>query len=166
MITPTPDYKSTACIVYPAKFIGSTEKSHCTAMFLGDTDQLPPRHLVQNAVDYLRDEFESGGTFVQVAQQFALFGRNYDVLVAKLESPRLMRLRAKLEPIMERLGVRYPRDWEYTPHVSLAQGVDNKLADVLVGINMNMIIRLDAPVLWWNDDRPSSTATQPALFSI
>ena len=88
------------------------------------------------------------------------------MLVAKLESPRLMRLRAKLEPIMERLGVRYPRDWEYTPHVSLAQGVDNKLADVLVGINMNMIIRLDAPVLWWNDDRPSSTATQPALFSI
>lgn len=154
------EYHTTACIVYPAVFQGSDEKSHCTAMFLGEVyDHAENEAAIRTAVEYLRHEFLAGGTFVQVATAFDWFGPEKDTLVMKFEYPaRLFRLRAGLENMLALAGVEWPGTWAYSPHVTLTKmEVPERVRDTLAEARPNIIVRLEPPVLWWGEDRPGRT---------
>lgn len=138
-------------IVWPAWFPGSTDKeSHCTALFLGSTE----------SVDFKRYEVEEAiGRYLWPAwtktKGFEMFGYNKDIPVVTLERTNLLFIeRQDMKERLERVGIHADNQFAFNPHVTIAKEAEHIQDSELF---LPTQIHLEAPVLWWGDDRTLHT---------
>lgn len=142
------------CIVMPASHYGSDELSHCTVVFLGNTDEVDyPKSRAERVLLHLQDRYlrENKGREQALVwvDRLDMFGveRNQPVAILT-KSEKLFDLRAYTEETLDAYDMPYSTMFEYTPHVSL----NNSRG--LPMLYPGQPIRLGPPVLWWGEDRP------------
>lgn len=137
-------------IVWPAWFQGSTDPElHVTALFLGTTD----------TVDYTREDAEAAlGRYLWPAwiktTGLAMFGRNGDIPVLKLERTKLLAVtRMDINERLKRRGITASSEFAFNPHVTVAKEAQHVQSELFWANE----IHLEAPVLWWGDSRQVHT---------
>lgn len=139
-------------IVWPAWFLGSTDPQlHCTALFLGNTETTPfRRSTIENVLRWKGND--PGPCHVTGP---ALFGKEQNIPVLTIENPNLQQ---ELDWLVRRLAayeVISPSEFGFNPHVTIAKEEAKPY--------FPRFIQLEAPVLWWGDDRPLHTKHQTAV---
>lgn len=133
-------------IVWPAWFLGSTDPQlHCTALFLGDTETTTFKRSDIERV--LRWQGNDPGPCRVTGLD--LFGRDKNVPVLTIEHPALQVEQAWLARELDVYGIVSPSEFGFNPHVTIAKEVAKPY--------WPHFIQLEAPVLWWGDDRPIHT---------
>ena len=133
-------------IVWPAWFLGSTDPQlHCTAMFLGDTETTPFDRAVIERV--LRSQTVDPGACRVTGPD--LFGKEKNVPVLTIESRVLTVEQEWLARELDLHGIVSPSEFGFNPHVTIAKEAAKPY--------FPHFIQLEAPVLWWGDDRPIHT---------
>jgi 2'-5' RNA ligase len=140
-------------IVWPAWFPGSTDPElHCTALFLGDTESTTfSRDLIERVV--ASDSVMPGEC--RVTGQ-ALFGREQNVPVLTIASRVLMIAQEWMTRELEMFGIYSPSEFGFSPHVTVA-----KESEIW---KLPAYVHLQAPVLWWGDERALHTKHAHALM--
>jgi 2'-5' RNA ligase len=144
-------FRTSIAIVMPASHYGSNPMSHCTAMFLGMTDEVDyTQRQMQRIVDRLArmDMWHLGRLDVQ-ATGFDHFGVEHDIPVALINDERLYRQREELEEILRSYEIDWNTMFDYNPHISL------KPDERIKSYPNYMRVCLRPPVLWWGNDRPN-----------
>lgn len=142
------------CIVWPAWFEGSSDPElHVTALFLGRlADPWTPgclnsrREEAQGVVDAFRD-IAPGPVSLQASIDW--FGRNKDVPVLRLYSmfsPHLRYTRDVMAEHLTNLGITPSDAFGFIPHITMGN-------EQITSMKLPRIVYLEAPVLWWGDDR-------------
>jgi 2'-5' RNA ligase len=143
-------------IVWPAWFLGSADPQlHATALFLGDIETTKfKREDIQEVLDF-DGLFDPGACRVTGT---ALFGRDKNVPVLTIESPVLNVAQAWLTRELGMLGIVSPSEFGFNPHVTIAKEAAKPY--------FPHFIQLEAPVLWWGDDRPIHSKHQKTLEAV
>jgi hypothetical protein len=130
-------------IVWPAWFLGSTDPQlHCTTLFLGNTDTTPfRRSTIENV---LRWKGSNPGPCRVIAP--GLFGKEGNIPVLLIDNPELQKEQEWLVRRLQAYDVVSPSTFGFNPHVTIAKEVAKPY--------FPRFIQLEAPVLWWGDDRP------------
>lgn len=133
-------------IVWPAWFLGSTDPQlHCTALFLGDTETTTIDR--RDIETILRWEGADPGACRVTGP--ALFGKEGNVPVLTIESRALMIEQEWLARELDMYGIKSPSEFGFNPHVTIAKEAAKPY--------FPNYIQLEAPVLWWGDERPIHT---------
>lgn len=141
------------CIVWPAWFLGSTdEQLHCTTIFLGSTED----------TEIKRADIEDALLWTQTANPgpikvtgTALYGAEKNVPVLTLDPEKLVEVQQGLTDLLAFYGIVSASEFGFSPHVTIAKEVAKPY--------FPNFIQLEAPVLWWGDDRPLHTKHQPKV---
>lgn len=137
-------------IVWPAWFQGSTDPElHATALFLGNTD----------TVDFTKADVEEAlGHYLWPAwvdvTGTASFGQHDDIPVLLLERRNTMLLtREAIKRRLEKRGIHASTTYAFNPHVTIAKEAEHVQGDLF----RPKEVHLEAPVLWWGDQRAIHT---------
>lgn len=138
-------------IVWPAWFPGSTDSElHATALFLGNTD----------TVDFTKADVEEAlGRYLWPAWVGVtgtdLFGMNKDIPVLLLERRNTMLLaREAIKRKLEKHGIHASTTFAFNPHVTISKEAEHVQEAATFA---PVLVHLEAPVLWWGDERAIHT---------
>jgi 2'-5' RNA ligase len=145
------DHKN-ACIVWPAWFEGSVDPElHVTALFLGSTEDATfTKEQLLDAIE--PGEWQDPGVY-RLMPGVDWFGRNKDIPVLRLYNlfqPDLVYTYEVIKAILwDQHGIMPASDfYPFQPHITLK---NEKLAALK---ELPREVHLEAPVLWWGNDRP------------
>lgn len=156
------EFRTSIAIVMPATHYGSHSMSHCTVMFLGQTNEVDyTQRQMQRIVSQLTklDMWSEGYINVENGG-FDNFGADGDIPVALLNDERLHDQRRELEETLLSYGITWNKYFDYNPHVSLKP--DSRIKS----FPNYMTVCLRPPVLWWGNDRPNLNRTLSAPFVV
>ena len=128
-------------VVWPAYFDGSTDtESHVTALFLGNTETATFTKEEALAAVTRVSKYGSWGDFT--TKGTALFGQKNDVPVILLQDGGLSIAVKELTKHLVAAGIQPSTMFPFNPHVTVPEGSV-----------IPMRVNLDAPTLWWGNER-------------
>lgn len=142
----TTDFSDSICIAYPASWPTTVDEPHCTLIYLGKISEAD--FTKQQLLDVLDDIQLPAPGFVETTT-VEYFGKEKNIPVVKLFSLRVLAHRAIIAFELEHIGISSPSEFEFTPHISLSYDEDHKVDESEIPDQ----VYLDAPVLWWGEDR-------------
>lgn len=155
-------FRTSIAVIMPASFYGSDKMSHCTTMFIGQTNEVDftKRQTERIVAQLTKMDMWWPGRIDTHASGFDMFGVDKDKPVALLNDERLLEQRWELERIMESYGMEWNSMFDYSPHITLPKDARVK------SYPNNMRVCLRPPVLWWGDDRPNLNRSLQSPFVV
>lgn len=152
-------YDDSIAIVFPVVWpeditfkAQNPSEPHCTLLWLGKISEASfTKEQVESVIRRLNTKAPGDVKTIELE----LFGPNKKYLVTTLDPSSLNPIRDNFERVLAKIGAGNASEYkEYKPHVTLDEQLSVSFDDAkaLIG-DLPHTVKLDAPVLWWGDER-------------